>query len=312
MLAGITADASTPGVDSAGVARLHPDGSLDTSFAGVGWRRLDALAGDDLVNGQVLLSDGRLRLCGQGWPVVGGQSDFVVYGLMADGSMDASFNGTGVRLVDFGSDDFGGCEPGGNDSVLVFGVSYFGASGFDFSIARVLVDGTLDPAFGDGSTGQPGMSTVDFGTADDSCEAAARQADGKILLAGHAGNDSALARLLPTGTLDPSFNGTGKVSVDLGGVDSFGSVIVLPDGRIACGGSVTGARGDTVFSLAVFTPDGVLDSSVGTGGLLTFDVTPGQSDAVLRLRLDSLGRLLVFGSTSDGTSNNFALLRLWL
>jgi hypothetical protein len=66
-------------------------------------------------------------------------------------------------------------------------------------VARWLPDGTPDPAFsGDG------RFTLQVGGAPSTADAVALQPDGKIVVAGVAGTDLALLRLLPDGTPDPA------------------------------------------------------------------------------------------------------------
>ncbi len=322
VLAGEVGSAAAAGHQVA-VVRLLADGSLDSSFATVGWRTIDLLAGEDVVNGLVVLSDGRLRLCGHGWAVpLPASPDLVVYGLMADGAIETSFGTGGVVLVDFfGGDEFGGaCVAGGGDSVLVPGQSWVGAGGFDAVLARVLVEGTLDPTFDDGSTGLPGRASLTIGGQDEGCDAVVRQADGAMLCAigssATDGADSLLARFLPTGVLDPTFGTGGWVAFNLGGVDFFRAVTELPDDRIVAAGTRTNDVGDQDFSLAVLTSSGALDPHAGTNvgrpGLFSFDITPGYDDEARSLALDAEGRLLVSGGTSDGGTNSFAILRLLL
>ncbi len=107
VLVGQVSNVATDG-QQIGVARLLADGSPDPTFATVGWRSVDVLGGADIVNGMVPLGDGRLRLCGQGWTVQPGPSDLVVYGLLADGSIETVFGAGGVLQIDFfGGDEFG-------------------------------------------------------------------------------------------------------------------------------------------------------------------------------------------------------------
>ncbi|HVK56671.1 MAG TPA: delta-60 repeat domain-containing protein [Burkholderiales bacterium] len=61
----------------------------------------------------------------------------------------------------------------------------------DFALVRYNWDGTLDSSFGDG-----GIATTDFGGTQDRAFDLAIQRNGKIILAGNAGGDFALARFL--------------------------------------------------------------------------------------------------------------------
>jgi len=72
--------------------------------------------------------------------------------------------------------------------------------------------GDLDPTFGTG-----GKVTTDFGGGTDQAFAVALQPDGKIVAAGQANNDFALARYNPDGSLDNSFGTAGMVTTDFCG-----------------------------------------------------------------------------------------------
>jgi uncharacterized delta-60 repeat protein len=64
-----------------------------------------------------------------------------------------------------------------------------GVAGEDFGLARYNPNGTLDPSFGTGGT-----VTTDFAGTSDNAFALAVQADGKLVAAGGAGSDFAMAR----------------------------------------------------------------------------------------------------------------------
>lgn len=121
----------------------------------------------------------------------------------------------------------------------------------DFLIARFNTDGTADKTFGG-----TGLITVDFFGGSDHAAAVTQQPDGKLLVAGSAINATgmtagAAARLNTDGSLDTSFNSTGKLTFDTlpqkylntvstgftplivtPGAFTFTSVFALPDGRM--------------------------------------------------------------------------------
>jgi uncharacterized delta-60 repeat protein len=107
----------------------------------------------------------------------------------------------------------------------------------------------------------------------------------------------------PPGSLDPSFGGDGVVTTDVSeGFDTASAVAVQRDGRIVAAG---GATDDT--ALVRYRPDGRLDPSFGSGGIV---VTP-LSDA-LDMASDVLvqrdGRILVAG-LSVGSHQDIAVVR---
>ena len=118
---------------------------------------------------------------------------------------------------------------------------------------------------------------------------------------------AAPARALP-GDVDPAFGDGGHVRTDLGGTYDWAYATALQaDGRILAAG-VSNARGTYDFALARYLPDGRLDPTFGTGGLVTTDF--GRSyDWAYALALQPDGRI-VLGGVSDRTgSRDFALAR---
>ena len=94
--------------------------------------------------------------------------------------------------------------------------------GSAFALTRYNPNGSLDTSFsGDGKL------TTDFGGAEHAF-AIALQADGKIIVAGRstAGDDFALARYNPNGSLDTGFSGDGKLTTNFGGADEALAVAV--------------------------------------------------------------------------------------
>ena len=106
-----------------------------------------------------------------------------------------------------------------------------------------LTYGALDTTFGDmvsGST-RSGWTATDLLTGSDAAMAMRLQTDGRIVLAGYAANtgsatDMALARYLPSGELDNTFDSDGKVTVDLGSADTAYALAIGPDLKITLAG----------------------------------------------------------------------------
>jgi uncharacterized delta-60 repeat protein len=136
-------------------------------------------------------------------------------GAVWSGDLDPSFGGDGTMLTDFGSGSSDvatalALQPDGK--IVVAGVSY--GSNTAFALARYLPNSTLDSSFS-----RDGRVDADFGIFSDShdqARALALQPNGKIVVAGYSltsgGEEIALARCLPNGTLDATFSGDGKVT----------------------------------------------------------------------------------------------------
>src|SRR6185312_14736651 len=125
-------------------------------------------------------------------------------------------------------------------------------------------DGSLDTGFGD--SGKVITTVAKHSTA----EGVAMQSDGKIVVAGNSfidgnNNDFAVVRYNANGTLDSSFNQTGKATADFGAHDFGHSVAVHGDGRIVVAGYSTN-ESKKQCALACLKANGNLDTSFnGTG-----------------------------------------------
>ncbi len=179
-------------------------------------------------------------------------------------------------------------------------------------------DGDLDPAFGNG-----GQVTTDFNHSTDIANAVALQADGKLLVAGttytnndFSGEDFALARYNPDGSLDTTFGVKGKVTTDFPGLAAeISAILVQPDGKIVVAGGAFPLfvfLGD--FELARYNSNGSLDTAFGNGGIVTTSF-PGQGSYAFALALQTDGKILAAGtdfvnfSSDDSSNTDFALAR---
>jgi len=152
----------------------------------------------------------------------------------------------------------------------------------DFALLRYNSDGSLDASFGGGT----GIVTTDFNSSRDWATAVAVQADGKYVVAGHAGIDFALARYNIDGSLDVTFDTDGKVITDFsGGYGSAWDVAIQSDGKIIAAGYAD-QSGSLGLALARYNNDGSLDDTYGTGGLVWTDALPFTSAYDMVIQLD--------------------------
>ncbi len=167
-----------------------------------------------------------------------------------------------------------------DDKIVVTGCLQTGGSlGFEIFVLRYTTAGILDDTLaGDG------IVIFGFNLGGDNYDCAYAvlvQPDGKIVVAGStryaAGDtDFAIARLLPDGTLDPSFSdlvsgdGRSRVAFDQGGEsDSANSLALDARGRIVVGGEAEDSDENYRTAIARLLPNGSLDSvpgSFGSGG----------------------------------------------
>jgi uncharacterized delta-60 repeat protein len=137
-----------------------------------------------------------------------------------------------------------------NGKVVVLARNVADFQPFDFYVARLNKDGSLDNSFdGDGTL------TIDFGGSRDFATSMALQPDGRIVLAGftEVGGtyDFAVAHLKKNGSLDTSFDGDGKQLIDFGGGnDGADDVVIQKDGKIVVVGSSEHPQTGSDFALA--------------------------------------------------------------
>jgi uncharacterized delta-60 repeat protein len=115
------------------------------------------------------------------------------------------------------------------------------------------MSGSLDTTFGTGGT-----VITSIGTLYDAANAVAIQKDGKLVAAGFSytgiQNVFALVRYNTDGSLDTTFNTTGKVTTPIGTVDDAAEAVAIQsDGKIvAAGYSSTGSQ--YLFAVARYLP----------------------------------------------------------
>ena len=326
------------------VARLRPNGTLDTTFGPAGKRRVTFGGDQEAAFGAALQPDGKIVLVGD--------SDFrvAVARLNANGTPDTTFSGDGKRVFKWGSLSRAQAVivlPNGR--LLIAGFS--GPETGNVQLARLKPDGALDPTFG-----VKGIATVDFG-GDDFGLAMARHANGRIVVAGLSrptlpGDPdlgAVVTRVRANGELDPDFAGTGKIN--LPGTSNARAVLIQPDRKIVVAGTADGSQKLTVTRLRTNgTPDPTFDgdgtatvafpAALATGAVLQPDgkiVVTGSSNgrfAAARLNANGApdatfgtpvvefgvatfahavarqpnGRLVIAGQRT--TSDDFALARL--
>ncbi|MEK7254298.1 MAG: hypothetical protein AAB316_06100, partial [Bacteroidota bacterium] len=180
----------------------------------------------------------------------------------------------------------------------------------DFAIIRLLPeDGTLDNTFHD-----DGKLLVDVSFANDKPVAVAFQNDAKIVIAGNALTigDIALVRLLANGTPDPDFGNNGIATSNiLNKPDGASSLKILPDGKLLVAGYIfDGVSGDDDMAVYRFHSDGELDDSFGNGGIASIDFFTSE-DRAFALHLDTEGRIMLAGNSTDNDDSHLMLSRFF-
>lgn len=157
-----------------------------------------------------------------------------------------------------------------------------------------------------------GRVMTPIGSGNNQANAMVVQPDGKVLLAGHCyadihANFCAL-RYNANGTLDMSWNGTGKVMTPVGGNYDLASAVALqPDGKVLLAGyCIDGLYFN--FCSQRYNSDGSLDNSWnGTGTVMTR--ISSNDDEAIAIALQPDGKVLLAGYCSNGTNYDFCAVR---
>ncbi|MEV7544198.1 calcium-binding protein [Streptomyces sp. NPDC089915] len=289
VVAGYSADPDGAGAFT--VARFNPDGSLDPTFDGDGFTLTDfgTGGGPQEAYGVVIQPGGAIVAAGEsGTGVAVARYD------AADGSLDPSFDGDGKVTTAFagGSASAYDVTLQSDNKIVIAGRSGYNypSDDSDFALARYNPNGSLDITF-DGD----GRVTTGF-SGPDVAGGVKVQPDGKIVTAGYATFDFALARYNPNGSPDATFDGDGKLSTDFGTntLDRATDLALQPDGKIVAAGI---SLAD--FAVARYNTDGSLDTGFATGGKVHTDVSSGFYDTGNAVALQSDGKIVVSGNTGD-------------
>jgi uncharacterized delta-60 repeat protein len=211
-----------------GLARLNPDGTVDTSFG-------------PALNGPVyclaVQADGKV-LVGGAFTTFSGQAQNLIARLNADGTLDGAFNpdptfaGGVARVM--------GLAVQADGKILAVG-NFEGVPGLISPyLVRLNADGTPDAGFNQKGLGETLMMAL--------------QPDGKILVGVGAG----VGRLNADGTWDAGFSGPS-------GDSDVGCLALQADGKILVGGYFTAFGGQTRPCLARLNVDGTLDVQFAPG-----------------------------------------------
>ena len=236
-----------------------------------------------------------------------GRDRFTVVRYNPDGSTDSSFGGgDGEAIAYFGVSFIGQVYPSSliqqSDGKLVVA----GSVGDAFGLARFNADGSMDDTF-DGD----GLLLTQVGVRGEG-HSVIQQADGKLVVAGFSEEASgfsdahfAVLRYNNNGTLDTTFNDTGKVTTVISsGSEVVSSVIQQADGKLVAVGTAlnTGA-----VAMARYNANGSLDTGFDDDGVLTTSMT--GYDVGIDVVQQADGKLAVSGFSSLNGKGNVELLR---
>ena len=303
------------------LTRYDASGALDPTFGTGGTVRTDFGGRFDEALAVAAQPDGRIVVAGSSSDATG--SDMAVARYNSDGTVDTSFDGDGLALVDFGGESSAravAMQPDGK-VVLAGGVSQPVGGGCcvsDFALARLTSAGALDSSFdGDGQVVTDFLPGADNGH--DAAQAVLVQADGRIVAAGSGvagvvSVDFAVARYLADGSLDPTFSDDGLVATDfVGYFDEVRDLAVDTGGRVVTGGQSCEFPGNSDevcdFGVARYTSNGTLDRRFGRKGRIRTDLGADLSEGIRGIVVQADGRIVAAGETSGPGAQDVGLTR---
>jgi len=301
------------------IARLNPDGTVDTNFdAG------DA-AGDNVLNDVTIQNDGSIIAGGGSWSYWYGPYEDILIRLNGNGTNDPNFYPVWLRGNTY-------CLAVQSNGQILVGGTFDAITRGEINLHRVNSNGTPDASF-DVSTG-----------ANSFVKSVIVQKDGKILISGgftsfNGVAESQVARLKADGTPDTSFhvddtlnvrsislqndgkiiagtdynnvrrfNSNGRLDTSFADVDLNGEVYstaVQNDGKILAGGFNAIYSNSTFNSIIRLNANGTFDPSFNSTATQNRD-----GNAVYDIAIQDDNKILIVGAGWQQSSPSFEILRL--
>ncbi len=300
---------------TAEISRFRSDGSIDIGFGAGGAIVLSRTDEDILPNAIAIdAADNIFVVATEASDPLTGDSNIAVSKIAEDGAIDLTFAGGALRTIATsapGTEQSYGSTIAVDRSgaVVVTGYTRRATKVIVDDVAKLLPDGSLDPAFGAGAgfvqTDALAASTTPHYTFS---ESTVIDAAGNIVTAGFAGDwgdytsSFVVTRYRPDGTFDRLFNGGSPELLNIASnhVGQAAAVMIDARGRIVLTGlsaaNVTAANNFAVFRL---NDDGSRDLTFGDADgskLLTDHVAGGRGVFTAN------EEILVIGNTDDGSS----------
>lgn len=249
-------------------------------------------------------SDNKIIIAGWAYDEVRTPSNVSISRFFENSKPDTAFNSTGLFSIGNSTWEDAYASTIQSDGKILVAGRYYNGRSWDFLLIRFNEDGSLDSTFA-----QKGYTTKDFGK-DDIAFSIDVQNDGKILICGFAENlnwDFAISRFNPDGSIDSTFGERGSTVLNIGSYNDVAfSIKAQQDGKIiVCGWTYIFGSWD--FALVRLNPDGTLDSSFGTNGIVTTDYNHLYNTSH-SVAIQSNGKYVVAGYTEKPGSSDTDIL----
>lgn len=307
--------------DCFALARLLPNGMLDTSFSGDGRYTEPALCSGASIRITAVKIDASNRIVFAGsYQGDGNDPEFIVGRMKADGSgLDDTFGS--FPTIGIVAPGLGGQSASGASGLALQSDGKIVAVGYAtvnligsltaFAVVRLNADGSSDSSFNGN-----GYQVYSWGSSlndplNDRASGVTIQGDGKIVVVGTSqqtasGADFGVIRLNANGALDTGFggNGTGAKLIDFGGAckDDIATAVAArnnlfnPSGNgVVIAGTACISAADWDFAVALLDEAGQLDTGFNGGGRRTveFDLGGANRDVAKAVSIESIASFLL-------------------
>ena len=287
------------------VARYNPEGSIDTSFNGIGYNTADfGEKSRDIATNMAIQADGKVLVAGHGMDYSGGLGLFdrpvhlIVARFRTDGTLDsAQFDGH--KFHSMGASDV--LELASGKILVLSSAKKKIGSHNDVMLVQLNSDLSLDASYGEN-----GFVVHDYLCQGNSGWEMAEQSDGKIVVVG--GTNPGVpyfARFNTDGSIDATYAENGEGTIDIGGKSKckFGNVLIdKSDNSCYVAGMVDAAGDRNAQERLIVKLDsrGSLDRGFGDDGIFRYNLAPSavKARSAVGIAMDNQGRFIIIGGSS--------------
>lgn len=282
---------------------------VDITF-GNGGKVVTAINDSSTANDITIQPDGKIIIGGS--TTVSNKAYFTLVRYNMDGSLDNTFGSNGKVITELGDRSKIFSIALQEDGKIIAGGASTDTSTHHvpFTVVRHNYDGSIDSSFGNN-----GIVRTEMLEGYGEIKKLLIKSDGKILAAGRVvlmtfDEIPALVQYNTDGSLDSSFGDNGKVERYIENIETITDIALTKDGKIIATGEPT-SFGNSDFALLRFFPNGTLDSSFGTNGVIITDFD-NSDDVSYSLSVQSDNAIVLAGYSykrQPASKTKFALAK---
>ncbi|MEP6684835.1 MAG: T9SS type A sorting domain-containing protein, partial [Parafilimonas sp.] len=291
--------------------RFNKDGSIDNSFGDSGWTILPEEGNSIAIqfNDGIIITSERATK---------GRDTLILRRYKKNGIIDSVFGKNSIAMAIAKGIQGGGVYPVVAIDKLSRIVAGFTGASNKSSVNDIVVARFTENGLADSSFNKIGIVIIDNKNSPEYLNAITLQSDNRILVGGESylHGDFLIARLNENGTVDSSFGGTGKVTINFRTDENWGSTdyvtgLIIQGNKIVATGTSDQILYGKTFALARLFADGRPDKSFGFNGKILTRFLLGN--AVLNVSiLQPDGKIICGGSAQKGNNSgqeDFAIAR---